>query len=438
MGAFDRDAAAALYAASPAPAWLAGARDEARAAWREAAWPTRKTEAWKYTGLEALAEADWLHPPLTAGTTGLETVGRIEGLDADVLVFLDGNYCAALSRIGADSAAYLCTFAGADRQRRALIEAELGARVRGTGNLFSALNGCWMRDGVLLHLPRGARAARPVCVVHLGGAGSGHRAAAQRLLVLLGDESEAQLIEHFPALPAAAPAFTTAVTEITLGRGARLAHQRLQMEAENAVHVGGVYAELGAGASYRGFVLATGSRLKRLDIELKHNGAGSEATLDGAYLARARQHVDLHTNVDHAIERGTTRQAYRGIVDDEARAVFNGRILIRPGAQQTSAELANRNLLLSDRAEVDTKPELEIYADDVKCAHGATVSRMDERSLYYLRSRGIARGEAERLLAIGFIDELIAAIRVEPVERLLRARLREWFGARHESWESAP
>jgi Fe-S cluster assembly protein SufD len=175
-------------------------------------------------------------------------------------------------------------------------------------------------------------------------------------------------------------------------------------------------------------MLALGSRLKRVDLRVRHRGAGSECRLDGVYLARNTQHVDLHTTVEHDVERGTTRQVYRGIVDDAARAVFNGRLLIRPGAQKTNADLSNRNLLFSDNAEVDTKPELEIYADDVKCSHGATVSRIEEKNLYYLQSRGIARREAEVLLAFGFINELFGAVASVPLEALLRAQLRAWFG----------
>ena len=196
------------------------------------------------------------------------------------------------------------------------------------------------------------------------------------------------------------------------------------------MHIGGVHVELREGSAYRGFVLATGSRLKRLDIRLRHLGPGADAALDAVYLARNSQLVDLHTTVEHDAPHCSTREVCRGIVDDEARGVFNGRILIKPGAQKTSAELSNRNLLLSDRAEVDTKPELEIYADDVKCSHGATVSRIDEKNLYYLQSRGIARQEAEVLLAFGFVNALFSGVGIDAVQALLDAGLRTWFGSK--------
>jgi Fe-S cluster assembly protein SufD len=429
MGAFDRVAAAALFAATEPLPWLAAHRDAARSEWQQAAWPTRKTEAWKYTSLEPLAESAWLRVPGSADPAALRDAALIEGLDADYLVFVNGRFAPDLSSVTADPATTVCSFADANPAQRELIRAHLGACSEGTANPFVALNGCWMHDGALLHVARGRRAARPLCVVRLGDPGSSPAAWAERLLVVLEEQAEASLVEYFPALPFTAPGLVTGVTEIVLGRGARLAHQRLQCEDERLLHIGGIYADLAADASYTGFVLAQGSRLKRIDLRLRHRGTGSECRLDGVYLARNTQHVDLHTTVEHDVERGTTRQVYRGIVDDAARAVFNGRILIRPGAQKTNADLSNRNLLFSDRAEIDTKPELEIYADDVKCSHGATVSRIEERNLYYLQSRGIARSEAEVLLAFGFINELFGAIGSAPLEALLRAQLRGWFGA---------
>jgi len=285
---------------------------------------------------------------------------------------------------------------------------------------------------VLLEVPAGANVERPVCVVHLASAEAVPCSWAQRLLVLVGEQAGLTLVEHFPAASGAQNSFVTGATEIVLGAGARLAHQRLHLEEEHALHIGGIFVELLEDARYEGFVLAFGGRLRRIDLELRHRGPGSECALGGVYLARGTQHVDLHTSVEHQLPRGTTRQSYRGIVDGAARAVFNGRILICQDAQKSNAQLSNRNLLLSNSAEVDTKPELEIYADDVQCAHGATVSRMDERSLYYLLSRGIARAEAEELLAFGFINELFAAVEPAPLERMMRARLREWFRAKGE------
>ena len=422
MGAFDPRAAAALYAGAKRPSWLAQARDQANTNWLGVTLPTRRTEAWKYTTLEALGGSAWVsaEPGLPACDP---TAARIPGLDADYIVFVDGCFNAALS---AFDGAITTRFPELDAAGSELVARYLGQVADTRQNPFIDLGGCWATDGVLVHLARGVRAPRPVCIVHLASADSRPVASAQRAVVVLEESAEAELIEVF----AGARGLVAGATEIALGAGARLRHRRLHLESEHALHLGGIGVDLARDASYSGFIYAAGSRLKRVDLRLRHQGPGSEALLDGVYLARGNEHVDLHTNVEHASVHGTTHQIYRGLVDDAARAVFNGRILIREGAQKTSADLSNRNLLFSDRAEVDTKPELEIYADDVKCSHGTTVSRVDERSLYYLQSRGIARRESEVLLASGFVNELLSALGSPAVEELLRNRLRDWFAAR--------
>jgi len=419
MGGFDRQAAAALYGGA-SDDWFTESRRAARAAWLVSDWPGRKTEQWKYTSLEALEAGSWLQvPPVASGGTD----GRIPGLDADYLVFRNGRLDVASSSILPGSGLHLHSLRDAPESLRQ----RFGSLAAGSGNPFASLASCWTEEAVLLHVGDGVRASRPVCVVHLGDRGAEGCSWAQRLLVLAGARSELTLIEYFPASSAS---FVTGLTEIELQAGAQLHHLRLQLDAEDAVHVGGVHVELREASAYRGFVLATGSRLKRLDVRIRHRAPGADAALDAVYLARRNQLVDLHTTVEHEAPHCSTREVCRGIVDDEARGVFNGRILIKPGAQKTSAELSNRNLLLSDRAEVDTKPELEIYADDVKCSHGATVSRIDEKNLYYLQSRGIAREEAEVLLAFGFVNALFAGVGIEPVEVLLDAALRAWFGGK--------
>ena len=419
MGGFDRQAAAALYTAADRD-WFSASRQAARAAWLVSDWPGRKTEEWKYTSLSALETDSWLRVPPVAAA-GAEA--GIPGLDADYIVFRNGRFDQAGSSFRPVAGVHLHTVKDAPEHLRA----RFGGLAAGSGNPFAALAACWTEEAVLLHVEDGVRLTRPVCVIHVGEPSAEGCAWAQRLLLLAGARSEMTLIEHFPA---GCASFVPGLTEIELQPGAQLRHMRLQLDAEQAVHIGGVHVELREASAYRGFVLATGSRLKRLDIRLRHLGPGADAALDAVYLARNSQLVDLHTTVEHDAPHCSTREVCRGIVDDEARGVFNGRILIKPGAQKTSAELSNRNLLLSDRAEVDTKPELEIYADDVKCSHGATVSRIDEKNLYYLQSRGIARQEAEVLLAFGFVNALFAGVGIDAVQALLDAGLRTWFGSK--------
>jgi Fe-S cluster assembly protein SufD len=428
MGAFDRQAAADLASVVQGLPWLEGHRRHALERWLGAPLPTRKTEAWKYTSLEALGDRYYLRRSDGPGMPAGETVPFVAGLDADRLVFVNGRYCPELSSIGGDEAARAVCFSEANDADRALILRHLGALETSRENPFVALNGAWLADGVLLYVPAGVRRQRTLCIVHVGVPQAEAFSVAQRLLVVLEPHAEARIIEHFCSAGGEQNLFATATTEISLAEGARLGHCRLNLEEEHSLHIGGVYVGLGASAAYDGFVLGLGSRLKRVDLRIRHQGEGSECRLNGVYLCKGKQHIDLHACVEHEVPHGSTQEIFRGIIDDEAHAVFNGRIHIHPRAQKTSADLSNRNLLLSNAAEIDTKPELEIYADDVRCSHGATVSRIDERSLYYLQSRGIDRAEAETMLSFGFINELFDALPEEALAVALRGVLTDWFG----------
>jgi Fe-S cluster assembly protein SufD len=193
------------------------------------------------------------------------------------------------------------------------------------------------------------------------------------------------------------------------------------------MHIGGVHARLEKDSTLNSFHLALGSELKRIDIVVDHQGPGAHCEMNGIYLLRGKEHVDYHTCIEHAVPHCTSDEVFRGIIDDQASAVFNGRIHIHPDAQKTNAQLSNKNLLLSARAEVNTKPELEIYADDVQCAHGATVAQLDPETLHYLRTRGVPRDEAEVMLSYGFINEVIEKIHLEALRDFLRPLLARRF-----------
>src|SRR5690606_13001706 len=217
------------------------------------------------------------------------------------------------------------------------------------------------------------------------------------------------------------------LSELVVGDNAELHHYRLNLEEENLLHLGGVHVNLLRNARLRGFALAQGSRLKRIDYQVNHRGPGADLNLQGIYLPRNNQMVDYHTNVQHCVPYCTTNEIFRGIIGDTAHAVFNGRIHIHPDAQKPLAELSNRNLLTSDKAEVDTKPELEIYADDVKCAHGATISQLDMTAMYYLQSRGLSATQARTMLSMGFINELLQELPQEAVRDYLQQHLQDYF-----------
>lgn len=426
MGGFDRDTALALVEPAAGQSWLEDYRRQNRSEWTASQWPNSKTEAWKYTPLTVLDEGDYLRfAPLDSPAVDPESYA-IDGLDCQRLVFVNGRLQTALSH--GDANGMVVPFADADDKQRTLIRAHLGSVASSTENPFVALNGSWLEDGLLLHIPRNDELAKPLHIVHLTTAAADAFSARQRLLVVLESGARATVIEHFASTGGSQNSFVNGVSEFKLGAGARLNHYRLHLEEEHTVHIGGIFAELERDAVFDSFLLGLGSLLKRLDLRVHHRGPGTEARLNGVYLSKGKQHIDIHSTVEHEQPQGTTAEVVRGIVDDEARAVFNGRIHIHPNAQKTLAELSNRNLLLTNSAEVYTKPELEIYADDVRCAHGATVSQIEDMSLYYLQSRGIERKEAEVMLSFGFINELISALELEPVQKLLRPVLTRWFG----------
>jgi Fe-S cluster assembly protein SufD len=214
-----------------------------------------------------------------------------------------------------------------------------------------------------------------------------------------------------------------------LGKDANCQYYRLHLEEQHSIHLGGIYAELAQNAQLGTFQLSLGGRLKRTDTNIFHRGEGSNSNLKGIYLPKLNQCIDMHTNVEHIVPRCTSEQTFRGVVGDNARAIFNGRIHIHPKAQKTSAHLSNKNLLTSEKAEIYTKPELEIYADDVKCSHGATVAQMNDEALHYFCARGISHATAKIMLSQGFVNELLEGITIPALVEYLRPIIATWFEA---------
>jgi Fe-S cluster assembly protein SufD len=393
-----------------------------------AEWPGRKTEQWKYTSLLALQDfssAVWAKADQQAAVDALASLSHD---DATRLVFVDGIFNADLSDALPEG---VTLFNSANAASAGLIASYLGKIATVTDqrrrNIFVDLNNAWLADGVLVHVPANVRLERPVSLIYLGTDKASHVVSSQRLLVVLERGASASLIEHYLSASGSAAAMMNALTEIHIGENARLHHTRLNLEHEDSVHIGSVHANLQRSAVLDGFTLAEGGRLKRLDYQINHCGEGAELNLNGIYLARNSQLVDYHTCIEHRVPHCTSQEVFRGIVGDRARAVFNGRIHILPDAQKTLAELSNRNLLTSNFAEIDTKPELEIYADDVRCAHGATISQLDETALYYLKSRGIDAAQARMMLSYGFINEVLETLPYPQMLGMLQQYLRQRF-----------
>lgn len=412
-----------LAAQQQGPHWLSDLRQQAMQTWQASPWPTRKTEHWKYTPLMPLQKEGFQQ--WAQAVEGWQQDVDFITVDATRLVFVNGVFAAEAS---SPLSAEVVQFSQATDAQQQIIQQHLGKVVEGERHLFATLSNAVVADGVLIHIPRNAVLEKPVYLVHVSTPEAQPAVAQQRVLVVLEEGARGELIEHFVSTAAPQNGFVNSLTEIVVGDNADLQHYRLNVEEENLLHIGGVHVNLFRNARMRGFTLAQGSRLKRIDYQISHRGQGADLNLQGLYLPRNNQMVDYHTNIRHCVPHCTSSEVFRGIIADSARAIFNGRIHIYPDAQKTLAELSNRNLLTSNKAEVDTKPELEIYADDVKCAHGATVSQLNDEALFYLQSRGVQRKEAEVMMSFGFINELLQEVKEPAVQDYLLPRLAQLFG----------
>jgi Fe-S cluster assembly protein SufD len=361
------------------PDWLAERRRDGLERFAAAGFPSRRDEAWKYTDLKLVSRRSFAVLP-----GGPLEVPAIEGLDCPALVFVNGQLAGA-QHLPAGVA--VMSLADAIAMDHPACRELLGTVADPSRHRFAALATALFRDGVLIDLAPGTVLATPLRLVFLAGGGQQPVLDCPRVLLRAGANSSATLIEHYA--PAPGESLSLAVTEVVLGPGAQLEHYRLQEGSTESFHLGTLAVRLERDARLESHNLSVGGRIARLDLDVDLAGQGAHAGLNGLYVVRERQHADSHVRVDHAVPRCTSDLLYRGVLAGKSRAVFNGKVIVHPGAAGTDARQSNSNLLLSPEAEVDTKPELEIYADDVKCAHGATTGQLDANALFYLRSRGV-------------------------------------------------
>ncbi len=363
--------------------------------------PTARQENWKYTRLTALEKREFALP--TVDDSALDLDGLVLA-DAHRMVFVNGRFRADLSDLSRlPAGARIVSLAAALEEGDPALQPAFAATAK-EDDPFVALNTAYMGDGVLIELADGCVLDAPLQLLFVAGAGENY-VTHVRNVVVAGANSQATLVEAYVA-PQGGSYFTNACTDLCLAAGSRVDHVRLQDEDESAFHIGRVRADVGRDASYRSQVFSLGAQLGRADIDVRL-ATGAECDLDGLYLVGKRQHVDHQTRIDHAEPQANSNQLYKGILDGAARAVFCGTVMVREDAQKTDAKQMNRNLLLSPRAEVDSRPQLVIYADDVKCTHGATVGQLDPVEMFYLRSRGLDENEARELLIHAFANDLV-------------------------------
>ncbi len=408
--------------------WLAALREQGNVAFAASGWPTPKLEAWKYTNLAPLAKLAF--EPAEPVANGLRAAALPWLLppeaEAHRLAFVNGRLRPDLSAPGRLPAGVeLGGLAAVLESHPERLEGRIGRLGVLAEQAMLALNTALMEDGFLLRLGKGVALDRPVELLFLSLPGSRPLAFHPRGLVAMEAGSSALLIEHHVGTGPGAT-FANLALEIELEAGASLAHYKLQNEGPDAFHVATNQVRLGRNSRYASFVLAQGGRLARNEIALLLAGEGAECRLDGAYMGRARQLIDNTAFIDHAVPHTTSRQTCKGVLDGYARGVFQGRVLVRPGAQKTDAHQINRALLLAAGAEIDSKPQLEIHADDVKCGHGAAAGELDAEALFYLRSRAIPEAEARRLLTEAFLAEALDAIPHEALRNSFRRAVAQW------------
>jgi Fe-S cluster assembly protein SufD len=344
------------------------------------------------------------------------------------LVFVNGEYAPALSTPGSPPRGVVVTNLGeALRNGGDLLQRHLTRLARIEESPFTALNTALFRDGGLVHVPAGVDLALPVHLLFVTTAEASGSVVHPRNLIVVERNARASVIESYVTLAEGTRYWINPVAEVWTGANSWVEHTRIQRESENAFHVASTEVEVSRDSHYRSFSMAMGAGLARHNLNARLASEHAEALLYGLYIVRGEQLVDNHTVLYHDHPNGHSWEVYKGILDGHSRAVFNGKVFVRPEAQKTNAKQTNRNLVLSDHAKVDTKPQLEIFADDVKCTHGATVGRLDDLALFYARSRGVPAEAAERLLTYAFAGEVIEEVALEPVrhelERLVRERL---------------
>lgn len=429
------DLRAAFDAQTPAPDWLQPRRRQAMDRFEALGLPTRKLEDWKYTSLKGLSGRLGTGGFKVAGAEATEAIARLAetrlpDLGGPRVVFANGAFDAGLSRLeDLPDGVTLMPLNQALADKADLLRPILGDDTGETDSL-RALNTALLTDGFLLHVAKNVELQTPVTVLHLSDDTAAGRVAQLRHVVVLDDNSKAPVVEIFAGDSTAGDstagdvAWTNIVRDVRCGPGAALHAATIVDEAANAVHTGHLDGVLDRDSRFTQVSLLIGGRTARHEVRLKVDGEGAEAALAGAYLGADGQSFTVFTELDHRVANCRSAQVYRGVLDAGAQAAFQGRVIVREGAQKTDASQSNHNLLLDRSAEADTKPELEIYADDVKCAHGATVGELDADQLFYLESRGLDPDLARATLVEAFVGEIIEKIPGEA----LKARIGDLVG----------
>ncbi len=410
---------------SKAKTWLSGStipwarnlREKAFEAFDAEGFPTTREENWKYTDTRPIAKNNFTLSKNSTNDIDAQALSlwTFPGLSCYTMVFVNGYYSPSLSDInGLPSGVTIISLADALRNKPDMIEQLFQQIPSQKASVFTSLNTALMTDGAVIMLDKNAT-SKPIHLLYVTTGDEQNISTQARNLIVGGKGSAATIIESY-AGKEDAHSFTNVVSDVVIQESARIDHYKIQQESLNTYHIGAINVYQHRDSMYVSNSISLGASLARTDIHSMLDEEGAQCVLNGLYVVSGRQHVDHHTCVDHCKPHGKSEEVYKGIIDDRAHAVFNGKVVVHEKAQKTDAQQSNKNLLLSENAVIDTKPELEIYADDVKCSHGATVGQLDEDTLFYLQSRGVEEENARKILIYSFIDDVISRIHIKELK----------------------
>jgi Fe-S cluster assembly protein SufD len=407
-----------------APRWLQDLRDRAAARFTALGFPTVRDEEWRFTNVAPIASAEFKLPNGdSARATEEELAEYLYSEAAHRIVIVNGTFAPELSRAyGLPAGVRAGSLAAAVTEQPDIVQRYFGQLADFGTKAFTALNTALASDGAFVYIPDGVVLEKPLHLLFVTTNGGAPVITSARALIVAGDRTQARIVETF-AGPRGAVYFTNAVTELVAGENAVVDHYKVQEESFEAFHVAAMHVHAARSANFSSHSFSLGGKLARNDVNALLDGDGAECTLNGLYLADGERLVDNHTMIDHAKPHCPSHEVYKGILGGKARAVFNGKIVVRQDAQKTDAKQTNRALLLSDNASINTKPQLEIFADDVKCTHGAAIGQLDDDAIFYLRARGLTFFEARDMLIHAFAGQILDRVKIESLKQALEGEL---------------
>jgi len=418
--------------------WLKSIREQAITKFSELGFPTPRDEDWRFTNVAPIARSSF-HIPLN----GIDQVSaadltpyQFKGEQISELVFINGHYSSELSTITKlpDGVIVLNLAEAIDSQENILKE-NLAKYADFKDEAFTALNTAFMEDGGFIYIPKGTVVEEPIHLLYISTGGENPSITNPRNLIIAEENCQANIIEHYVSLEDNVY-LSNVVTEMVVGENSTVGHYLIELESKKAFNISTLRVQQARSSNIRSHSVLLGGSLVRNNVHPVLAGEGCDSLINGLYMSTQRQHIDNYMKVEHASPHCDSRQLYNGVLDGRSRGVFHGRIIVHEDAQKTDAKQTNRNLLLSDHAQIDTKPQLEIYADDVKCTHGATIGQIDENALFYLRSRGISKEASRDIIMHAFTNETLESMTVDSVKNYCTNLITDWFNQRKQDHKS--